>query len=427
MISIRHLICLALTLLVASPSPSITLRLAKRFPTLGNAGFEYFLHAGTPYLASANFWDGKSPDMSANSELYTLGIGSEGNLTLTSVQKFHTQGAHGWDAFQSPHDPHSTYLVVPNYYGCGSERGPATGSCKSTVVYRAAGANGNGGSVLFKEHQRLLTSGPAQTDHLLFPNNGGVYILVGENFNDQVCLYQQDPHTLLFEKHGKCLSVPGAGAMAVAWVDPTSLYLVASSYHDGRTGWSTRTLVFKAELNQDGGGISSWVHHQELPTNGCHDAEFKTIGGIHYLFLSEDRNPETSKTTSGLYTFTRGRFELLQRIPTDGAHAAELFEGPGGEPFLSIANFGDRLGQRYASRSSVWRRRGGDEEEGGLFALVGEIPTQGATDVEHFVLEGGKKHFLAFSNEGDVGKRTHQVSHIYEVVVEGGRGGKAEL
>jgi hypothetical protein len=414
-------LCALLALQVVSPSPSITLRLVKRVPTQGNAGFEYFFHSGAPYLASANFWDGKSPDMSANSELYTLAIGSEGNLSLTSVQKFHTQGAHGWDAFTSPHDPLATYLVVPNYYGCGSERGPATGSCKSTVVYRAAG--GVGMNAPFKEHQRLLTSGPAQTDHLLLPpnNGGGLYIIVGENFNDQVCLYQQQTTTLLFEKHGTCLAVPGAGAMAVAWADK-SLFLVASSYHDGRTGWSTRTLVFKAEFSQEEGGLlSSWKAHQELPTNGCHDAEFETIGGTHYLFLSEDRDPDTSKTTSGLYTLTEGRFQLLQRIPTDGAHAGELFEGPGGEAFLAIANFGDRLGQRYAARSSVWRRG----REGGLFALVVEVQTQGATDVEHFVLEG-KKHFLAFSNEGDIGKRTHQVSHIYEVVdasvVEAGKG-----
>jgi hypothetical protein len=64
-----------------------------------------------------------------------------------------------------------------------------------------------------------------------------------------------------------------------------------------------------------------------------------------------------------------------------------------------------------------------------LFAKVAEVQTQGATDVEHFVLEGGKKHYLAFSNEGDIGKRTHQVSHIYELAVEthGGVEGGEEL
>jgi len=51
-------------------------------------------------------------------------------------------------------------LVVPNYYGCGSGRGPATGDCASTVIYRWREDKHK-----FVRTQALRTAGPGQTDH----------------------------------------------------------------------------------------------------------------------------------------------------------------------------------------------------------------------------------------------------------------------
>ena len=48
----------------------------------------------------------------------------------------------------------------------------------------------------------------------------------------------------------------------------------------------------------------------------------------------------------------RGEFVRAQRLPGDGAHGAELFEA-GGTAWLAVANFGDRLGKRYAAESTV--------------------------------------------------------------------------
>jgi len=57
--------------------------------------------------------------------------------------------------------------------------------------------------------------------------DGTSFLLVGENFNDEVCLYRieeaadsggggdSDENRLKFTKH-QCLAVPGGGSMAVA-------------------------------------------------------------------------------------------------------------------------------------------------------------------------------------------------------------------
>ena len=77
-----------------------------------------------------------------------------------------------------------------------------------------------------------------------------------------------------------------------------------------------------------------------------------------------------------------------------------------------MANFGDRLGKRYAALSSLWRR----DLHAGQFAKVAEVPTSGATDWEHFVLN--EDHYLAVSNEGDLQKGgTGQTSRIYRLVL----------
>jgi hypothetical protein len=87
-----------------------------------------------------------------------------------------------------------------------------------------------------------------------------------------------------------------------------------------------------------------------------------------------------------------------------------------GEEWLAIANFGDRLGAkqagvmpRYEALSSLWRW--GTSQ--GQFEKVAEVTTYGATDWEHFHLDG--LDYLAVSNEGNVQQRQHQTSVIYRL------------
>ena len=422
----------------ASPAPPrIALREAAGVATAGAAGFRFFRADGRPLLAAANFWDGVSGDMGADSWVYELSLGGGGGgaLSLRELQRVRGQGAHGADviAVASPAGEQLLLLTVPSYYGCGSARGPApTGpdACASTLVLRwdsAALREGGVGRGAFVELQRLATSGPAQTNHFI-ARDGTVFLLVGENFNDEVCLYRlvgaggdsaaagAGAARPRFDKH-QCLPVPGGGSMAVAEAGD-ALLLAASSYHDN--GWATRSRVFRADARAAGADVR-FVEAQTVATNGAHDAELASAGGELWLFFSEDRGNGGPLVDSSLLRWSADAdgFVLHQRLPGDGAHGARLFEGPdGGAAYLFVANFGDRHGERYAARSALWRQRSRGPHE--PFERVAEVASFGATDAEHFVLGG--RHFIALANEGDIRNRLHQRSVVYELEVLGAVG-----
>ncbi len=154
----------------------------------------------------------------------------------------------------------------------------------------------------------------------------------------------------------QCLPVPGAFLMALAEAGD-ELMLVASSYQDPATGWSTRSRVFRADARAAAADLR-FAESQRIETFGCHGAELAWLGAELLLLLSEDRAPHGTRIESTLLRWDAPSrvFALLQRIPTDGAHAAMLFEGPDGADYCFIANLSDRLGARYASRSTIWRR-----------------------------------------------------------------------
>ena len=239
---------------------AVSLDVAARVATAGCAGFEAFeVDGGAPLLAAANFWDGRSQDMSAESVVFRVtprkNFTSSANyrtskkrpgktqLHLERVQAMRTQGAHGWDYFESTAG--DKLLVMPNYYGCGSDRGPThpDAACRSTAVYRWSER-----ATEFREIQRLATSGPGQTDH--FERGGRTYLVVGENFADQVAIFVWDTAGRVGQEGAQgegrfrrvqTLPCPGAGATAVAEIGG-DVWLVAASYHD--SGWSTRSPVY---------------------------------------------------------------------------------------------------------------------------------------------------------------------------------------
>jgi hypothetical protein len=346
--------------LAASPPGSpVRLDVVASLDTAGCAGFKYAFVDGNHLLVAANFWDGVSRDMGADSLVYRIAEpppagtpppkveGGGFRLALTEVQRVHGKGAHGADAFTLRGEH---YLVIPSYYGCGSAQGIRardSDACKSTLVLRYDQRSGGANLGTFVEHQRLATSGPAQTVHFS-TDDGTLFVAVGENFGHEVCIYRADngtDGTTLALARQQCLAVPGAGSMAVAKVG-SELVLVASSYHDPKTGWATRSRVFTADAR-------SRAHHLRfaalerqpvIDTNGCHDVELARVGGGErgeqlLLFLSEDRSPTGSRVESSLLVWDPNfrKFELHQRIPTDGAHGARLFEGPDGAAYVVAA------------------------------------------------------------------------------------------
>ena len=378
--------------------------------------------------------------MGAKSKAYRVsasgGGGERVSLGLELSQSFGTKGAHGWDFFETAEG--DKLLVVPNYYGCGSTRGPTPedAACRSTVVYRwqtAPAGNAKGSRDPrghFETLQKLATSGPGQTDH--FRRGNETYLIVGENFANQIAVYRWLPLRSAFTRV-QTLPCQGAGATAVMQIKE-AIWLIATSYHGGQTGWRTQSPVFVWEA-----GAAGFVEAGAIAGSGVHDAEAIEFRGTHFLFLSEDRDDSSSRITSQVLVFSEEirRFETIQRIPTDGAHGAELFVAHDAL-WLAIANFGDRLGERYKAQSSLWRFRpgaaggeaggegggggGGGAGGGGQFVLSASVVSHGATDWEHLVVGG--EDYLALANEGDVRNRKEQTSYVYRLVV---RCGEASL
>ena len=400
-------------------------------------------------------------------------------LQLIPLQEFWTHGAHGWDFFTFTHSSGSAlrtvseemrFLVVPNYYGNTTvvyvwDRARKKWELAVSIETQGAGQTDhlvldgrafvvvgeNFGNEVCLYELRVVAGTSSPTSSV-----GGTISVSAEKIRAH--------------DNSDCLPVPGAASVAVAQdlprrrtgdgpIPKNQTMIIAASYFDSTpevTPWQTSTVVWKLKSTSrraggnppppSTGGTPEELRFdkaQIIPTTGCHDAEFFSDKAFltkddaehqqHHLFLSNDRNLKTPHVPSVLFRWDAdsGKFEERARVTTDGAHAAEMFQikttqptvsnsnseetRKGNSVFVAVANFGDRKGNRFASASTVYRL-----DEKGLVP-VASVPTTGATDWEHFRLKEGPNSwadFLAVSNEGDIAKRTHQMSRIYRVRVE---------
>ncbi len=99
-------------------------------------------------VTGSHFSSRRSHDMGAKSKAYRVSVSGNGgehvSLGLELSQSFGTKGAHGWDFFETAEG--DKLLVVPNYYGCGSTRGPTPedAACRSTGKPRQQGTRRGG-------------------------------------------------------------------------------------------------------------------------------------------------------------------------------------------------------------------------------------------------------------------------------------------
>jgi hypothetical protein len=217
---------------------------------------------------------------------------------------------------------------------------------------------------------------------------------------------------------------PGVAAIAVV-VLPDRILLSAASYHDPVSHWQTKSPIFVWDislLNQES-VQSDFQLLQRLPTQGAHDVEMIASNHGLFIFFSEDRNGQTPLISSQVFKYNKDRnmFQLVQAIPTDGAHAAELFSIQLHDQsllFLAVANFGDRHGTRYHAKSPLLLFSSDLGQFVSVFEDEGGVATVGATDWEYFELHG--HHYLAVSNEGDLQNRVDpsEISPIYEISLQ---------
>jgi hypothetical protein len=225
---------------------------------------------------------------------------------------------------------------------------------------------------------------------------------VAENFANRVTIYVFSLESLNFE-HFQTIHCTGVAALALSHSiekEDETIFLALASYHDD--GWQTNSLVYRK-----GSDEVNFKFVQRLSTQGAHDAEMINYKGETFLFFSEDRNETSAMIKSQLFVLDEGGlFKIVQSIDTDGAHAAELFEAADKNLYLAIANFGDRHLARINTYSTLWRW----EQTARNFILVRAIDSHGATDFEHWYVDGFD--YLALCNEGD-----HRESIIYQLVV----------
>ena len=121
------------------------------------------------------------------------------------------------------------------------------------------------------------------------------------------------------------------------------------------TGWRTRSRVFA--LNAAGSAFES---HHELATVGAHGVATLAHAGRQFLFFSNDKDERTTQQESELFEWRGGRYASVQKIATDGAHAAELFSATDGKAYLAVANLGDRATNKYRTYGAKLRSGRGD-------------------------------------------------------------------
>jgi hypothetical protein len=386
--------------------PEKLVKVVQGIKTQGAAGFESFKIDGITYLSVANFWDGKSKDMGANSVIYRVtplsnrvsgkNDASTYMLNFDIVQKFFTKGAHGVEYFSYATERDKKketqhFLAIPNYYG----------GVTSIYVFNAPLQQ-------FVQFVNIPSEGAGQVEATEI--NKVLYVIIAENFANVLTIYRYNDVKTEFIKHQQ-LKLNGVSSMAIVTCRNKTMLVGASYFSDNSFVTTSMVYLWDNTLNLFSG------YYSFSGTEGPHDVEAIHNDKICGFFLSNDRNAKEGESTfikSQLFTNSDAGFENILGIATDGAHGAEFFQTHNGKNgMLAIANFGNRYQKRYHSASIICKFPITDVN------YCQEVQTYGATDFEHFQLDIGNGFivdYLIVSNEGDIGKGKYQLSTLYRVL-----------
>jgi hypothetical protein len=379
-----------------------TLKEAGSFETQGSAGFKFFTaQDGRVQLAAANFWDGKSKDMSALNPIMNVHFHAENkSLTFSLQDTLAGRGAHGVELMtdlgvEGRGPARQQYLAIPFYYGCAYDKTEKRqGGCAPIAILSESEDPGR-----WEMNHRLPADGPSHISH--FRRKNETYMVIAENFGDRVTVHKLSKKTGEFDEVQR-LTVSGTGATAAAYLrgpdaGSSGIVLVAASYNSPDASFESESEVFLWKDSQDS---AMFKQIQTIETSGAHDVEVMGLGdGSLLLFVSEDRNSTTPRIRSGVFrmepTKTEQAFKLVTRLPTDGAHGAKLFVYDS-KIHIAVANFGNRAAEVYDSHSALWVL----DAATNTWGLAAAWPTVGATDIEVAVIDGHT--FIGVSEEGDL-------------------------
>ena len=150
----------------------------------------------------------------------------------------------------------------------------------------------------------------------------------------------------------------------------------------------------------------NFVEYEKIPTHGGMDWKFFEIDGEYYLVIANYNDDSDYNVDSVVYKWnpTISIFEDYQTIPTVGAYDWKHFVIDG-EHYLAVANY--RNSSTYDIDSVIYKWNPSTSQ----FEPYQNISTHGAHSWEHFVIDG--EHYLAVANYRD--DTSHDTnSYIYK-------------
>ncbi|KAF6018963.1 tspear [Bugula neritina] len=257
----------------------------------------------------------------------------------------------------------------------------------------------------FVEHQQVVGPAPSIDIHVFTIPGEGLFVVMA-NYNN----HQRKQKSMMFKWENESL-LPYQNISTYSPSSWTSFqigrhfYLAVTNMQKSSTQAVTESVVvYKWHTKK-----KKFKFHQDLPSSVPRDVEYFEINGNHYLAVANHRASQSANNTSYNYStrsfiwkFEKDEklFREFQKIPTVGAwdwtyfstlsQSGDLFH------FLVVANtINSKQEVQLESKIYYWNQlmAGG---LGNFEEYNQNIPTSGATDFEHFEIDG--ESYLAVAN-----------------------------
>lgn len=321
-------------------------------------------------LASANTSDGRTLLVLANFWGGTSHVFAFAGGALTKLQELPTDMAHDWEIARLSDG--RTHAIVANYGGAVS------------TVYQLSDPR--------VPPPEPLPPPPCSDQHAACRD----WQTAGECEHNPTFMRAQCQQSC-----GSC-AAPGAGPFVPVQLLPTEAASAAHHFVVRTAGGPSRDFLLVAQrrvaLFEFDPQAAQWrLFLQTNATGICEFASCEAPSGEAVLVFAQWHAGGTFRTASSVYAFDPAAsqpLQLLQELPTLGAHDAECFTvegGEGSETLLAIANVRDDASQRVSS--AIYRL------DGRALVEAQRLDTVGAHDLEP--LWAGGRRLLAVANQGD--------------------------
>ena len=200
-------------------------------------------------------------------------------------------------------------------------------------------------------------------------------------------------------EYNQTLSTTNASDTEFFEIPGKGLFICITQNPDTKGGADDSSIIFHLSK-----GI--WSEYQRLETKGAQDCEFFTVDGDHYIAVANFGNENSNKVVDSVvfrWNNNNARFNLFASLTAGKAKDSTFFCIAPTQCFLAVAKYSD--GVNIKSTSVIYKF------SQGTFQLHQDIPTQGGYDMRYFKV--GNKHFLAVANAFD-GETTNVNSFIYK-------------